>query len=67
MASQPLASTFVSIHMYTNLHTHEHVYTEMYKGLSDTCCKEIVYLKTQEWLPTNILQHSSASKETSIW
>lgn len=56
-------------HIYEHTHVHKyahtwHVYT--YKRINDACCQEIVYLKILERLPTNLLQHSKTSKETSI-
>lgn len=55
-------------HAHKYAHTwHVSTYTHIHKRISDACCQEIVYLKVLEWFPTNLLQHSSSSKETSIW
>lgn len=68
-----MASTS-DFHIYEHTHAHKYAhtwhvstYTHIYKRISDACCQEIVYLKVLEWLPTNLLQHSSSSKEASIW
>lgn len=68
MTSTPDFHIYEHTHVYKYAHTwHVSTYAHIYKRINDACCQKIVYLKILEWLPTNLLQHSNASEETSIW